>query len=134
MTKVVVDTNLLVALFAQENQHEAQQARRLFERAESGEVWLMVVPPVLFELYWVLRRAFRLERGEALRNVELLLETGVVHVLDASRVRRALALARKAKTDFADAYLAATAEEHDAAVASFDRRDFKRLGATLQRL
>jgi len=134
MQSVLLDTNVLLAVFTLGEPAQHAAAVRLVRRAASGDVRLLVVPLVLFESYWVVRRVYRQERSSALDLIESVVNTPGVEVENAPRVRRAPALARKAKTDFADAYLAATAEEHDAALASFERRDFKRLGATLQRL
>lgn len=51
-----VDTNVLVRLLIADDQHQAAEARRLFE---SGPIW--IAKTVLLETAWVLRSSYELD-------------------------------------------------------------------------
>jgi len=133
--KLFVDANVFLRLFTLDDAGQSAAARRLFERAARGECELIVGPPVLFEIAWTLRSAYRqpvLKIVEVLRSI---LSTSGIRVLDAARVEDALSRSEATAVEFADAYImASAAAEACDGVATFNRSDFTRLGARLPSL
>ena len=102
----------------------------LFERARDGRVKLLTGPPVLFEVAWTLRSAYRQNVATILDLLESVLTFPGLRLTDADICANALRRARGSGVEFADAYIAALAEVSGAdAIATFNLSDFHKLGA-----
>lgn len=130
MKRVFVDTNVFLRFLTQDDQGQSEQAERLFRAAAAGEVRLVTGPPVLFELAWTLRRAYRVSREGCLDVLASVLALDGLELLDQETACAAVELARDNGQEFADAYIAASARGMDG-IATFNEGDFRRLGATL---
>lgn len=98
-----VDTNILVRFFTRDDPRQYEQAVRLVDGADDGE--LFVGPVVLVELYWVLRRSYGLNRSRVFALLDDLLEFREFTVGAADFVRHALANARELRCEFPDALI-----------------------------
>ena len=124
MTKIprqLVDTNILARFFTGEPPDMAIKARRLVERAESGEVILVVLPVIVAEVFYTLESFYCLPRKEVAATLLSFLQSRGIETLEASRVDNSLIRCRDRNVHFADAYLAASALAKGASVVSFDR-------------
>jgi predicted nucleic-acid-binding protein len=111
-----------------------QKAVRLFEAARRGECRLVTGPPVLFELAWTLRAAYKTSKDRVLEILSAVFATPGITLTDAPLVADALTLASATGSEFADAYVAAGGLAAGCSgAATFDRRDFVRLGVQLAR-
>ena len=117
----LVDTNVLARFFTGEPPEMAVKARRLVERADAGEVVLVVLPVVVAELVYTLESFYELERKEVATKLLSFLESRGIEAVESTRVMDALTSCRDRNAHFADAYLAASAVELGNPVASFDR-------------
>lgn len=130
--RIFVDANVFLRLFTVDDQGQSERAAGLFRRAGDGEVGLFSGPPVLFEVAWVLRRAYHVPRDKVLGALTAILAVSGMEVVDAELVHLAIERAQVTGSEFADAYIAATIATHGCdAVATFNRRDFKKLGVAL---
>jgi predicted nucleic acid-binding protein len=119
--KQLVDTNVLVRFFTGQPADMATRARRLVERADHGDMILVVLPVIVAETFYTLESYYELARSDvAAKLIEFLQSRGIESV-ELPRVLHALTLCRDSKAHFADAYLAASALELNFPVASFDR-------------
>ena len=59
MSAVFVDANVFLRFFTRDDQGHHEKATTLLRRAAAGEIALVAGPPVLFEIAWVLRAAYR---------------------------------------------------------------------------
>ncbi len=111
-----LDTNILVRLFAQDDERQTEVAVALL-----GEPYLLL-PSVLIELVWVLRSRYKLDRKRIAAQLRAIM--GTEHAIVASSKAVAWALERfEAGADFADMLHFALAEELEATCfATFDRR------------
>ena len=130
MKTVFVDSNIFLRFYSTDDAGQHEKAAHLFRQAASGKVKLVAGPPVLFEVAWTLRTAYRQPRAVVLDVLSSIGAMPGLKLLDAELVAEALTLARHTNSDFADAYivagaLAAGADE----IASFNRVHFERLGA-----
>jgi predicted nucleic acid-binding protein len=129
---VFVDANVFLRLLTEDDERQAEQASQLFIAAREGKVQLITGPPVLFELAWSLRTAFDLSRAQILDALARIAAMPGLKLLDAELVQQALALALEHGMEFADAYIAATAQAQRSSVATFNTKDFKRSGLKLR--
>ena len=124
-----VDANVFIRLFSGDDEMQAAAAERLFRRAAAGEIELVTGPPVFFEIAWVLGYRYKLKNEEIIGVIEAIVAFPGLTVTDKKRVLRAAALARAADSGFADAYIAAAAEEAGAEnIATFNKKHFAQLG------
>ena len=132
MSRLFVDANVFLRFFIEDDEERRKQARGLFRAAASGAVALITGPPVLFEIAWTLRSAYKLSKEQTLDVLSSIRTLPGLELADATEVDEALRLARATGQEFADAYIAASAGLRGAdAIATFNRRHFERLGATL---
>jgi predicted nucleic acid-binding protein len=119
--RYLVDTNILLRFLSGEPAGQAAAARKLFHRAQAGEVVLDISPVIVAETFYTLLSFYGVERKEVAEKISLLLQQRGVKLRDASQVLAALARLQTANVGFADAYLAAGAAEEKLPIASFDR-------------
>ncbi|GBF05369.1 PilT protein domain protein [Deinococcus aerius] len=126
----LLDANILLRYLTGDPQPLADRARQLLERAERGEVRLVLTALTAAECVWVLKSFYKHPLpaiAAALRQVMML--DGVVTRQEAI-VDAALTGMARHNVDFADAYLSELARREGMSVATFDG-DFGRLGAAL---
>ena len=119
--RYLIDTNILLRFLTGEPPAMAAAARKLFSRAQSGEIILEVSPIVAAETFYTLLSFYRVERKTAAEKLSLLLQQRGVKLHDAPQVLAALSRLQTANIGFADAYLIAGALKEGVPIASFDR-------------
>ena len=133
MKTVFVDANVFLRFFTVDDRGQHDQAEELFRRAASGRIALVTGPPVLFEIAWTLRSAYRQTNAKVLDALSAIAALPGLRLTDGRIVQDALALAKASGQEFADAYIASASLEAGAdAVATFNRKHFDQLGVTLQ--
>jgi uncharacterized protein len=129
------DTNIFLRFLTVDDRGQHGKAARLLESARAGACRLVTGPPVLFELAWTLRAAYKTPRATVLEILSAVFATPGLDITDAPLVAEALSLAAATDSDFADAYLAASSRAAGCSgVATFDKRDLARLGVELAEL
>jgi predicted nucleic acid-binding protein len=129
MTAWFVDTNVFLRVLTVDDSGQHQKAVRLFEGAQRGECRLVTGPPVLFELAWTLRAAYKMPKDGVLKILSAVFATPGLVLTDSPLVAEALTLASATGSEFADAYVAVNSRAADCSgVATFNRKDFTRLG------
>ena len=135
MKEILIDTNVIIRLFDTTSEPEqTARAKRLFTEAQAKKHILVVAPPVLFEIAWVLRSSLKRSNDEVLDILEAIASWPGVKVLDNEHVKTALSLGRRHNNGFADSYLAVTAKKHGFEVATFDEGHFKKLDVAMHEL
>jgi len=129
MTAWFVDANVFLRFLTVDDQGHHERAVRLFEAARAGECRLVTGPPVLSELAWTLRAAYKSPRVQVIEILSAVFAMPGMTLTDAPLVAEALSLASASGSEFADAYIAASTRAAGCAgVATFDRKDFAKLG------
>ena len=132
MKTVFVDANVFLRFFTLDDRGQHDQAARLFQQAAAGKVALATGPPVLFEIAWTLRSAYRQSNARVLEVLSAIAAVPGLVLTDRRIVEAALALAKTSGQEFADAYIASASRELEAdEVATFNRKHFDQLGVTL---
>jgi predicted nucleic acid-binding protein len=117
----IVDTNILARFFTGEPHEMAVKARRLVERADHGDLVLVVLPVILAELVYTLESFYGLERKQVAIKLLSFVQSRGIEAVESTRIVHALERCRDRNAHFADAYLAAAAVELEHPIASFDR-------------
>lgn len=132
MKRWFADANLFLRFFTDDDSGQRAASRRLFERAAAGAVRLVVGPPVLFEVAWTLRSAYRQPQEKVVEALRAITGMPGVQVLDRTIVDDALTRSERTGVEFADAYILASCLSHRCdGVATFNRSDFAKLGAPM---
>jgi len=135
MKEILIDTNVVIRLFDTTSEPgQTAKAKRLFSEAQAGNHLLVVAPPVLFEVAWVLRSSLKWANSEIFGVLEAIVNWPGVKVPDKEHVKTALYLGRRHNNGFADSYLAATAKNHGFEIATFDEEHFKKLDVALHEI
>lgn len=123
-----VDANIFLRFLTIDDQGQHDQAARLLSKASGGELRLVCGPPVLFELSWTLRAAYKVAREKVLEILSAVYSMPGLIMTDAHLVETALTLAGTAGVEFPDAYIAASVFDVECdGVATFNRKDFSRM-------
>ena len=125
-TRYLVDTNILLRFLSGQPAAQAAAARKLFSRAAAGEIELDVSPVIVAETFYTLTSFYGVERKVAADKISVLLQQHGVKLRDSAQVLSALERLQTVNVGFADAFLAAGAQEDGVEVVSFDR-DFEKL-------
>ena len=125
VTAQFVDTNILLRFFSGEPPEQAMKARRLIERADAGELLLIIVPLVLAETFYTLESYYKIDRRLVAEKLEKFLHCRGIETFEKTRLLDALTRCRNKRVHLTDAYLAACAAEMSQPIASFDR-DFEK--------
>jgi predicted nucleic acid-binding protein len=129
MTSWFVDANIFLRFLTVDDRGQHEKAAGLFEKASQGHVRLVCGPPVLFELAWTLRAAYKTPRANVIEILNAIYSMPGITLTDEPLVGSALTLVSETGVEFADAYIAASARASACSgVATFDRKDFARLG------
>lgn len=135
MTVWFIDTNILLRFLTVDDQGQHEKAARLLKSAARGERSLVSGPPVLFELAWTLRAVYKVPRVQVLEFLSAVFAMPGLILTDAPLVAEALSLAAETDSEFADAYIAASCRPAGCSgVATFNRKDFAKLGVDLAEL
>jgi predicted nucleic acid-binding protein len=132
MTSWFVDANIFLRFLTVDNQGQHEKAVGLLEKAARGQVRIVCGPPVLFELAWTLRVTYKTPGAKVVEILSAIYSMPGITLTDEPLVASALTLAAETGVEFADAYIAASARASACSgVATFNRRDFVRLGVEI---
>jgi predicted nucleic acid-binding protein len=121
-----VDANILIRLLRGDDVSQTAAVRKLFESAAEGRASLILSAVTFSEVYYALRRSYKLGRVEVAEALVVVLESPHLVIEHRARLLDALQRTKQYNIDFGDAYLAAAAVEARQAVVSFDR-DFRKI-------
>lgn len=129
MTRVLVDTNVLVSFLTDRNPQQQALAATLFEQAAAGQHEILVHQMVLVEVVFVLGKLYNVPPEQIALYLGDLLRAPGVSVLAELSWSRLLELWPARMAAFTDAALAAVARDlRGVAVATFDQGLARALG------
>ncbi|HLB11371.1 MAG TPA: type II toxin-antitoxin system VapC family toxin [Dehalococcoidia bacterium] len=125
--RLFVDTNVFLRFLTRDDPAKAEDCRALFQRAEQGEVDLVINDMVVAELVWTLRSYYRLPKQEVVESVRDILGMRSLRIPRKALLLEALGLYESLNVDFIDAYNAFDSRRKGVdGVCSYDE-DFDRL-------
>lgn len=123
-----VDANVLLRFLTGDIPDLAERVKALFERAEAGELELVLHPLMIGEVVYILRAHYKWPLAQIEQALVLLFATESFQVVERGVLEQSLALMVQANSDFEDAYFAIQARAIGGGIASFDLKHSKRLG------
>jgi predicted nucleic acid-binding protein len=128
VSRVLVDTNVLVSFLTDRDPEQQASAAELFVLAAEGGLGLYLHQAVLTELIYVLRSQYGLEPRSIASILDDLLSMPGVFPVDELSWSAVLSVWPETFPDFADGCLASIAAQlHADAIATFDQRFARRL-------
>lgn len=106
-----LDTNILVRLFAEDDEVQRHKASRLLDGVGARQAYVNLI--VVVELIWVLRRSYRFERDRIAAVLRKLTEHPNILLPDKDIVRDAAHLSREEGGDIADHLIALLNAQHN---------------------
>ena len=122
----MIDTNLLVRYLTDDDPQKAKAVDTLLNRANKGELKILIPSVVVAELVWVLESFYKLAAAEITELVEAILNTPGVDIQDKSIIKAALKIYRSKEIDLIDAWIIEFAKARGAKrIYTFDKKHFK---------
>jgi predicted nucleic acid-binding protein len=122
MKTALVDANVILRFITKDPPDMADAARNLFQRAESGEIDLIILTITVAEVVWVLESFYNYPKIQVAETFGAFLRCDGLRVEQANLIQEALSLYHGSNLDFADALLASTAlGKGPLSIFSFDR-------------
>jgi uncharacterized protein len=125
MSRLLLDTNVIIRFLTGDHPAHSPRSRKLFSRAATGDVTLVVTDLALAETASVLQSFYSLDRSAIAAALKDLIESAGIEVENKTILLSALRNFAQTDVNFVDAYHAAVAAAESMAIASFDR-DFGR--------
>jgi predicted nucleic acid-binding protein len=124
-----VDTCFFLRYLTGSPPDQAEQAEKILQQAERGEIQLVVPPLVIAEIIWVLETSvFNLSKQEAAEKAIAILNLRNIHVDNSRLLEEAAVLHAELNIDYTDAYLACFAKAEGLEnVYTFDKKDFSKV-------
>ena len=117
VSRLLVDTNVLVRFFSGDPPDMAEKARRLIERADKGELVLVLTPIILAETFFTLESYYEMDRKEVAAVLRGFLNCRGIETIEKEHLDDALLRCIDKGVHLADAYLAACAAASGVAIA-----------------
>ena len=126
MENKILDTNILVRLFMQDNQAQYERALEILNNADIKAYKLYIPVEVVIEFEYVLRKVYSVERSEIAKDLESIVQTSCIDFIDSKDIKLAIALYPLLNTDLVDLILFARSKNLKIGIESFDK-DFKKI-------
>lgn len=101
-----LDTNVLLRLWVQDDERQAQAARRFVAEHGQAPDSLRIADAALLEAVWTLKAVYRYSRTQIAAVLERLLDEPAYALADRGRMRAALDAYRRSRVDFGDCLIA----------------------------
>lgn len=118
--RFLLDANVLIRFFTGDPPAMAEKAYRLIEKADQGEIVLVVFPLIAAETFYTLKSYYGMPQKEIAKKLSAFIQSRGVEAVEAPRLVNALNRCAERNAHFADAYLAAASVELKNPVSSFD--------------
>ncbi len=127
MKRAYVDTNVILRFLTGTPPHQAEEAKRLFEAAERGEVTLILDEIVLAEVVWVLSSFYKFNKSTIRDVLQSFVMNPGIEMQDKVGALLALTLFADLNIDFEDALVSVHMNrDHVREIFTFDKH-FDRL-------
>lgn len=104
MKACLLDTNILIRYFVEDDPQKFHACDRLFHKARTGQVALLITHLVIAEVIWILSKRYRIQRMEIAESFQKLLSTPNILCEDTDLILSTLGLFESSSISFIDAY------------------------------
>src|SRR3989344_2872782 len=126
METYFLDTNIILRFLLKDHLTQSPQARIHLQQAKTGEIKLILIPEIVVELEYVLRKVYKHDKKQLIQDLNSVISFNAIEVRDRLQLREALQHYRLKNIDFVDAFLLSMATHENARVLYFDK-DFKKI-------
>lgn len=126
MKTFFVDANYILRYVLNDIKSQADIAERLFRKAQRKELNIVLLPEILFEVEYVLRKVKKSTRGEISQYLNSILSSYYFDIRNRTILQKAVNKYETIAVDLVDLFLFFTAQNENAEVLTFDE-DFKKL-------
>lgn len=121
------DTNIFIRFFLKDHKKHSPQAKKYLDEAKAGKRTLVILPAILIEIEYVLRKVYKTSRADIHVYMLSVVQSPYFTIIDHDIIAHVLSLYKKhTGIDFVDIFLHLKAQEAGGEVLSFDT-DFKKL-------
>ena len=129
MKKLFLDTNVWLRFILEDNE-QAKGCRELIAQIEAGRWRVYTSTIVLLEINYVLNSIYKIKINKVIKDIELILKTRNLTLIEKTDFRQALKLYRQTKIKLTDCLIAAQLPR-EMTLVSYDQ-DFKKLPVLLK--
>lgn len=120
------DTNIFIRFFLKDHKTHSPQAKKYLNEARAGKRTLIILPVILIEIEYVLRKVYKTSREDIHVYISSVIQSPYFTTIDHIIITQVLSLYKKhVGIDFVDIFLHLKAHEAGGEVLSFDK-DFKK--------
>lgn len=121
-----IDTNYFLRFILGDVPEKKIKVKEMFQKAKIGEIKIVVIPEIIFEIEFILRKQKKIPRKDIASHLFSIINASYFEVRNRNSIARAVNLYEKINIDLVDLFLWCQAQEDFAEVLSFDE-DFKKL-------
>ena len=127
MTEIIVDTNIFIRFFLNDEPKLSITAKEIIEGCVAGKYSLAVLPAIFLEIVWLLKSFYKLPKDEIINKIESMFQIPNLKFIDEKLVLATVEVFKKYNVDFVDAFVFANMDGLKIKeIFSFDR-DFDKI-------
>lgn len=127
----IIDANVILRFLLADEKRLFQKARDFIQKLESGEEEVLLSELIFAEVVWVLHKVYEVPRKEISERFSNLIKfRGIKTLWDKDLFITSLLHYANQPIDIQDIFLAVLSKKMQAQVITFDKKDFKKLGAS----
>ncbi len=120
MSKYIMDANILLRYLLNDIPHQAEEAEKYFQKAQQGEIQVMVPMMVILEGVFALTKVYKKSRRQVASGLRSLVTLPYLEVESREEILEALRLWGQERISFVDALLYVQAQKQGAKLVTFD--------------
>lgn len=126
MKVYLVDTNVFLRFFLKDHPAHFAKAKRYFTQATQGKIKLVLVPQVVFEINYVLKKVYLLTNKKIATLLTNTINSPYIHTDNQEILVDSLKIYKNKNVDLVDIYLYQLSKHRKTKILTFDK-DFKKL-------
>ncbi len=126
MNRFIVDTNVFLRFLLEDHPKYFKLAKKHFSQAQKKEIGLILIPEVVLEINYVLRKVYSFTREETASVLIKIIKSPDLDVKEREVLIEAIEKYQKKNVDLTDLYIFETARKEKVKILSFDK-DFKKI-------
>ncbi len=99
-----LDTNIFIRYFEKDDDEKAFKTEELFKKIIDGQITCFTNTMVIAEIVWVLEKYYNWNKKDVCKNIELILNTPNIRILERNILKSATGIYKELNIDFIDAY------------------------------
>lgn len=121
MKTIIIDTNGYLRLLLDDIPAQADEIAKLLQKAQKGEVNIVLPQIVIFEIVFILEKYYQLDKSEAIHKVMALVLTGYIQVEEREVFIHTLNFYKFSQVSFVDVFLLQKAMLEQRELFTFDQ-------------